>query len=334
MSNGRAADEFSVALADRKYTYGDVTLVGAFEPSPRDFDRRRVDNYGLPHVVTAAYAWVKSDDGMYYNITRQVHAVMTPRLRITVAAPNETGTDIPETLNSFYGYVREDAADDAWAMSGKRGSDEQRSGFDLRFDSGMNAHWVERGIFDLQYHRQGPAFEMYCPAHAMPWYWNSILGRIEGEVLGRHVEGFGEIEFNFGRGWQDWLEHPLEGVEYWVYYLLGSGPDAEYGAIALLNDAGFGILVEGGQGSGLYDIAYSATLGADGLPDRVEWQHRGRSWSLDLSTRRISSPRNPGFLWQLGDVVRADGAIRSGMGFLETRGAFERHYSLDPAETP
>lgn len=321
----------TIKLGGEKYKYGGLTLVGAFDPSPADFDRRRLDNYGLPQVVSGMFAWVRDEEGHYYNVTRQIHGVMTPRLRVTVGQPGEGGEDAPETFDSFYGFVREEATADSCAMSGRRGSNSHARGFRLEFDSRMDSHWTESGILDVRCHRAGPAFEMHCPDRDLPWYWNCILNRVEGEILGRKVEGFGEIEMNFGRGWQDWLEHPLQGVEYWVYYLLqGPGGSTEYAAVALTEDAGFAIVIEDGDARGIYDIAYDASAGDDGLPDAVTWTHGKRSWKLNLETRRLSSQRNPGFLWQLGSVTRDDGM--SGMAFLETRGSLEGHFILGERE--
>jgi hypothetical protein len=322
----------SIALPLKKQDFGSLTALGAFEPTPADLDRRKVDNYGLPDVVAAAYAWVKTDDDVYFHVVRQVHSVMSPRLRVTTAGRGEAGRDIDETRRSHYGYVREQADADRWALSGSRGTSDDPIGFELAFDAHMDVTWNEQGILDLRCARLGPALEMYFPAAATPWYWNCLMFRVEGEIVGQRVSGFGEIEFSWGTGWQDWLEHPLEAVDYWVYYAIeAEDGQTEYGTAALVGGSGFGIAVTGGQAEALYGIEYDGEDGPDGMPTRVSWRHGDRSWSLDVATRSISSPRNPGFCWQLGTVDRDGAAVPWGVGFVETRPDLKGHYMLAPS---
>src|SRR5579883_968933 len=90
-----AAHAFPLPLS--KHHYGGEVLLGAFEPVPGDYNRRTVDNYGLPQAVSATYAWVRGESGRLYNATRQFHHVMSPRLRVTSAMPGDSGADAAET---------------------------------------------------------------------------------------------------------------------------------------------------------------------------------------------------------------------------------------------
>lgn len=315
-------------LGDIKYGFDNATLVGAYDATAADLDRRKVNNFNLPPIFCGVFAWVKTESDRYFHVFRMFHSAMTSRLRVTSAMAGGEGVDAPETLHSFQGYVREEASSDGWRLSGQRGSGISTKSFDLKLGRDLHGTWEDSGILRLDYHRLGPAVEMYFPDSTYSWYWNTLIFRVEGEILGEKVTGMGELEQSWGVGWQDWLEHPLHDTEFWTFFVRQDGKTGtEFGTLALRDGRGFGVIVNGGVAEALYGIQYQGARGEDGLPDSVAWSHDGREWELTLQTRSIGSPQNPGYLWQLGTMDRQGAETTDGFGFVETRGR-ERPYHL------
>lgn len=326
---GRQDDEL------RKYFYGDVTLCGTFRPTLTDFDRTQPTPYGLSPLYQAWYAIARGESGDYYNAQRFNHVMMVPRLHLTRSAAGAPAVDAPEARNSFYGYTSNDIVDGQWVVS-SRGKPDRA----MRFAAtpGESARWTEANILELQLDDPaGLAMQMYHPDPEHSFYYIGIVTKIEGEILGDRVEGIGGYELAWADGALEWREMPIAQrlEEHWILYVIEYA-DGGYDVASMYT-------THDGRGSGhrvtedgcenLAGVRSDFERRDDGLPARITWEHAGRRWYADTETASTTSPRNPSYIWQLGQCRQegVDREIRSSWTFCETLG---RAYAVKGWDRP
>ncbi|SHN40087.1 hypothetical protein [Cryptosporangium aurantiacum] len=294
------------APSSSKFFYGDVTLCGGFRPTLADFDRLQPPPYGLNPLYQAWYGIVRSDSGLYYNVLRFNHVMMTPRLHLTRSDGESPAEDVAEARSSFYGYTSSDIQGDAWVVA-SRGKASRA----MRFEAvpGADAHWTERGILDMRLSDpSGTALQMYHPDPDESFYYIGVVSILEGTILGEKVSGVGGYEQAWANGALDWREMPIARrlEEHWVLYVIEYADGGYEVASLYLNRAGTGtghVATESGS-SALHGLRSEFDRRPDGLPARIRWSHGDDEWEVRTETASTTSPRNPSYLWQLGGIRR------------------------------
>lgn len=302
----------------QRFRYGDITLVGPRHPTADDFDRTRPTPYGLAPIHQAWYCLAKGASGRTYNVQRFGYTQMTPRLNLTIAEDGKA-RDCEDAARTFHGYLTNRVVDGHWLVESRGRKD---AAVHIDIVPGGEGHWHEANLLDLDLHDVGFAMEMYHPDGHRDAYYLAVTVTYTGEILGDPVEGIGGYEQAWANGVAEWTELSLpQQEEHWVIYVTEyADGQREVGSLyANRAGGGSGLLLTSDGPESLYGIRSELTH-QDGLPSTIRWYHGGRAWECATEPVSVTSPRIPGFTFQLGQTRRVGDTrpIVRGWTFAET----------------
>jgi hypothetical protein len=191
--------------------FGHRPLVGGFKPDMRLINPKNTP-YGLPMQIQWIYAFLRDESGAVYAPERKFIASLTGGLFFMT---DETGTlnFNPKSGKGTRGELRRTFTDEffrwdhpMWKRMPEGTVDPEEQGFfmEVRAD---RMEYKEGNILDLAGPNAGLGMQFYSTNPDAPLLYTSMCYWLEGEVLGKKVEGpifFDNVFWPHGEEWKEY----------------------------------------------------------------------------------------------------------------------------------
>jgi hypothetical protein len=266
-------------MTDQFGSFGNKCFAGGFEP-----DLSRMHPFdpvmGMPLGIQWLYAFLQDEDGLIYCPERKFIATLTGGLFLMT---NESGTlNInPLSGKGYRGELRRvnDPDHRRWhnpvyhrMPAGTVPEGEQGFVLDLRDD---RMEYSEGNLIDLAGPSAGLGMQFYNANPECPLFYSSLAYWLEGEVLGKKVEGpffFDHVYWPAGRDWKEYIYYLEKQIGWEVFANRYEDGTVQWGHFVNGTD-GFnpGVVIEGDKvlaASG--DVKCSFKLGEEGWVTALE----------------------------------------------------------------